>query len=552
MKKEQVITLFYILFLLAGDLFAAEEKVFSIGAAATWQAAETRQGIAEIPAVRPYPVLVLSSARSGEDPSRDFPPDMALSFDEGAPALFADQTGHYRVLASEAAMAAGTISVVDRPLARAGAGAVFFSRAGASPFPAEPGSPVSGAPLALFPREDALLAPGSLIRDFTIEFWIYPLNTENGEEILSWTALRKVSERDYTAQRIQCGVSRNRLQWTFTDFFPLPGGNRNALTLGSLSPVLPRVWSHHLIRFDSATGLVEYLVNGRLEAVSYATSSGREGGEIYTPVAGDDGSLVLGGRFTGMLDELRIHGSFLEDAPLAKYPAGGGRMETRLLDLGEGQNIILKVDAFGGRVSRGGRLPPGGDLGGALNEYTENGSFRFPDESALQIFIRTADTLRLPPGEWQPLIPGREITGGLRGRFVQLAAVFYPSGDGETTPYLEELRIVYQPDPPPLPPALITAIPRDGGVDLSWKGSPDADLTGYLVYYGLSGGEYFGDHAILGVSPIDVGRRTSVRIDGLRNGTLYYFAVAAYDRTNPPRPGTFSREVTARPLRMID
>jgi hypothetical protein len=557
MKKEQTIALFYVLFLLAGDLFAVGEKVFSIGAASTWQAAETRQGITEIPAVRPYPVLVLSSTRSEEGHSRGFPPDMALSFDEGGAALFADQTGHYRVLVSEAAVAAGTLSVVDRPLARAGAGAVFFSNPGISPFPAEllPASSGSGvpAPLTLLPRGEALLAPGRLIRDFSIEFWIYPLNTENGEEILSWAALREFPERNYILQRIQCGVSKNRLQWTFTDFFSLPGENRRSvLTLGSLSPVLPQVWSHHLIRFDSGTGLLEYLVNGRLEALVYATSSGREGGEIYTPLAGDDGSLILGGRFTGMLDELRIYDSFLEDAPLDKYPARGGRMETRLLDLGEGQNVILKVDALGGRVSRGGRFAPGGELGGALNEYTENGSFRFPDESALQIFIRTMDTLWRPPGEWQPLVPGREITGGLRGRFVQLAAVFYPSGDGETTPYLEELRILYQPDPPPLPPTQFTAVPRDGGVDLSWKGSPDADLTGYLVYYGLSGGEYFGDHAILGVSPIDVGKRTSVRIDGLRNGILYYFVVAAYDRVNPHRPGTFSRELTARPLRMIE
>ncbi|MDR3139056.1 MAG: fibronectin type III domain-containing protein, partial [Treponema sp.] len=123
---------------------------------------------------------------------------------------------------------------------------------------------------------------------------------------------------------------------------------------------------------------------------------------------------------------------------------------------------------------------------------------------------------------------------------------------GEITPYLEDLRVLYQPDPPPLPPVQITAIPRDGGVDLSWKASHDTDLTGYLVYYGLKEGNYLGDHALLGASPIDAGKRTSIRIDGLRNGALYYFAVAGYDRVDPYRPGMFSREVTARPLRMLE
>lgn len=546
--KKQHIVFFYILFFLSGRLFAVGEKTLAIGAGSTWQAAEVREGITEISSVRPYPVLALSSSRA-EGPHGSTLPDLVLSFDEGGAALFADQAGHYQVLVSETALAAGNLSAADRSLARAGNGAIFFSMEGFGE-PLSRGFGIPG-PLTLIPLEDALFAPGRVIRDFSIEFWLYPLNVENGEEIFSWTAAREEPGGNYTVQRIQCTVSRNRLQWAFTDFFSIPGENRRvALSLDSISPVLPRAWSHHLIRFDSATGLLEYQMNGRLEAVSYATSSGREGGGVYTPVAGREGSLILGGRFTGLLDEVRIHGRFLEEVLLAKYPSGGGWMETRPLDLGEGQNTILKVDAFGGRISRGGNS--GGVPGLTLNEYTENGSFRFADESAVQFFIRASDAPYRDPGEWQPFIPGREIAGEPRGRFIQLGAAFYPSGDGETTPYLEELRILYQPDLPPLPPTLVTAIPRDGGVSLSWKGSPDTDVTGYLVYYGLSGGEYFGDEAIPGASPIDAGKRTSILIDGLRNGTLYYFAVAAYDRVSPLRPGMFSREVSARPLRMIE
>jgi hypothetical protein len=36
-------------------------------------------------------------------------------------------------------------------------------------------------------------------------------------------------------------------------------------------------------------------------------------------------------------------------------------------------------------------------------------------------------------------------------------------------------------------------------------------------------------------------------LSGLQNGRLYYFAVVAYDGTEPPHHSGFSREVSARP-----
>jgi hypothetical protein len=79
-------------------------------------------------------------------------------------------------------------------------------------------------------------------------------------------------------------------------------------------------------------------------------------------------------------------------------------------------------------------------------------------------------------------------------------------------------------------------------------------VGGYVVYYGTASGEYFGDHAILEGAvvkpPVNVGNRTAVRIEGLTNGALYYFAVAAYSTAGGgwSEPGGFSREAAARPL----
>ena len=69
---------------------------------------------------------------------------------------------------------------------------------------------------------------------------------------------------------------------------------------------MPRVWSHHLLRFDGDTGLVEYLVDGRPEATAYATATGREGGTVFEPAVGAAAPLEFCPEYSGLADELRI------------------------------------------------------------------------------------------------------------------------------------------------------------------------------------------------------------------------------------------------------
>ncbi|MDR1987026.1 MAG: fibronectin type III domain-containing protein [Treponema sp.] len=537
-SRYSIWAILYTLALVSSQLYGIGEKTLVIGGRASWNIVENRMGITEISSIRPYPVLILSSAlRSDAEASLD----MDLSFDAGDPGRFTDQTGHYRVKTSEGLYAA------DRHFARIGMGAALFSGNQLKNVNEE-------APIVITPQPGALLAPGQIIRDFTIQFWLFPMNLENGEQILSWLASKQDRSGKAAVQRIQCTASKNRLQWTFLDFFYLnaPTG-RISISLEGSKPLIPKTWSHHLIRFDADTGLLEYLVNGDIEAITYVTAGGREGGQVYYPRIGQEGTLSLGESFIGMLDELQLYSRFVTNPVIHKYPTQGGRAETRPIDLGEINTRVLMVEVSGGRTSNSGGL--------IQNEHIEQGGFRFSDDSALQFFIRTADfpyhwneaaSGEVSSGsDWQLLIPGTALSG-IRGRFVQIAAVFYPSGDGETSPYLDEIRIHYQPDEPPAPPSRITAIAGDGAVELSWRPSNDVDLAGYLVYYGTSQGDYFGEGAVLGASPINVGNRTSIRIDGLKNGTLYYFAVAAYDQVESTHIGAFSREIAARPLRMLE
>ena len=572
--------------LFISPIVGAAESTVILGAASGWSMVEERSQIEELSGVRPHRVLTLSSSWTGTENSgaaaagsngnnrvnddilalyaafRNFPAqesavDLSISFDEGSPGRFTDSKGNYRVSVTNSVQ-----SVTER-WARYGRGAALFTGENRN----------NGAPVTISPTSTALFAPGRSVRDFSLEFWFFPNTMETGEQIISWNAADN--------QRIVCEAARNRLRWTFQGFFASPdnlrvplrseGGieairqQRLSITLESRTVLVPRSWSHHLIRYNANTGLLEYLINGRLENSAYTTRSGREGGDVYTPLINRDGAFILGNRFSGMLDEFRIYNraiaapghtalvqtdrTALHLPELEKFPRSGGRIETRTIDLGQPDSSVVRIEASGGLLS-----PASTGRMAVRNTYTGRGNFRFADASAVQFFIRAGnERFRMDQNPWQAIIPGQAIPASVQGRYVQIAAAFYPSGDSSTSPYLEELRIIYNKNEPPHPPSLVTARSLDGAVELSWRRSPDENVSGYLVYYGTSSGVYFGQGTQN--SPIDAGNRTSLRIEGLRNGTLYFFAVVAYSGSGPNlnpsniHKGHFSQEVNARPLR---
>lgn len=481
----------------AGSVHALEEHIV-LGRDDGWQAIARAEGIRYRTGRGGFLDIVLADAQLAAGPSTD----LLLHFDH---APFHDATGRYTVRAS--------------PQLSLNRYAVFGTAAGV--FRAEEQA------LELIPGRGTLFYPGTIWSDFTLEFWLYPARLTDGEVLVDWAGSRTVGD-EMIRQALRCTVQDRALAFVFENFFVPPDGAPFRLELSGRTGLVPRRWRHHMVRFDAETGLLEYVIDGVPEAVAYATDSGREAGAVFLPQVGATSPerLVVGDTFVGMLDELMVSTEFGLDRSRERYAHVSGSGETRILDLGYTNTRLLRVDAV----------------------------HRTPLDSDIFFSYRIADQrLRMDrlDGDWIPFTPGTPFAPNVRGRFVELRFEFFPDGSRTRTPELSQVTLAYEPDLPPPPPTGVAAQPGDGSVTISWQKVADVDVAGYRVYFGETSGRYFGSSSTRGESPIDAGDTASLTVDGLDNGQLYYFAVAAYDHTEPPHESGFSREVSARPSRMF-
>jgi hypothetical protein len=422
--------------------------------------------------------------------------------------------------------------------AYSGSGAAVFDRTGDAFITVKSASP------------DALLTDNNRIGSFTIEFFLFPRVVETSAEIFLWSAGLGGGKNQF----VRASVVRNKISLVFDGFFASADNTRTiALRLSSNKTLVPEKYSHHLIRFDRDTGLIEYVVDGMLEDARYTTENGRESGtsnEIYEPYTGKQGKLVIGKGFNGIIDEFNLYAGFIETVETARFPSRPGWIESETIDLGSPGASLVRLMATGGYARIGEWEKEtnryAGGLGGQNVSWQEEVAETFPDSSAIQFFIRAQETpFGWERNEWRAVKPGSNLD--VKGRYAQLAAAFYPSADRSGTPYLAGLSLVYKAARPPAPPEKINATAGDGFVELQWKRNPQPDAGGYLVYMGTRSGEYWE------WPPLDAGNTASLRIDGLENGVLYYFVVSTYtdgvkDENGERVAGIFSKEIRARPL----
>ena len=73
-----------------------------------------------------------------------------------------------------------------------------------------------------------------------------------------------------------------------------------------------------------------------------------------------------------------------------------------------------------------------------------------------------------------------------------------------------------------------------GSANLVWDASPDANVTGYKIYYGVASGAY--------TNSILLGNVTSATVNGLKDGVTYFFGATAVAATGPE--SDFSNETS--------
>ena len=494
-KRRTVKKILIITYILISIYSFGAESGFSAGGKSGWNSIGIMDNTILIPGKGNYPEVVLKN--SSYVPDKDT--DLLIHFDSSP----LDFTGPYRITRNG-------VKITDKIRIFGQGSGVFINT-------------MEG--LSLKPEKKALFEPGNPGSSFTIEFWLNPALLNSSEEIFTYSNSVKDKTGMIIPQNLKCTVENRKLVWKFRNFFFNPETYTSFVTLKGYEALLPDRWHHHMITYDSGSGLLEYFVDGMLEGTAYATESGEDNGDPMIPITGSltPGSLIIGKNYHGFMDEFRISKKIVTDPVLSKFQNGYGRVETALIDMGRKGSTLKRID---------------------LSSTT-------PENSGIQcyykIFEDYKDTINCC-SNWIPFSSGEFLPPGTTGKFFKIRIDLFADGSGENTPAVHSIHADYRKNLPPLAPGYISAKAGDSEIKLNWERIGEPDIEGYLVYYGTESGVYFGEESSEGPSPITVKGDNSLTIRGLENGKLYYFAVAAFDSAGIQYPGALSKEISARPL----
>ncbi|MFI3257755.1 MAG: hypothetical protein R3Y36_05605 [Spirochaetales bacterium] len=499
MTKTCLFFIHFLLLFFAGTVsaqnFFINEKEIILGGDAGWPTFSGQENIA--PTVGRFGKEALRIADNTTPLTQTS--DLLLNFENGD--VIIEQTGNYELVSSAVIAVTDTIMGDYAALGKGESGGIHLKG-----------------------KEGSLFGSEGLTGSFTISFWLNPSLAENGETVFLWNSSRNVNNMPMY-QMISLDFYNNRLEWNFTHVFSDFGVFKNII-LKSSSLIIPDTWAFHSLTFDENTGLIEYRINGKIEALAYATRTGNAFGTIYSPILGTPADIEICPHFTGRIDDFSIRREVVHiDFNQKMYASAGGYFETQPM----------------------GPFP----IGSTITQIESVSDI--PSETTIEFFARGGDNFYEWTNDYPEWIPiqGNEPLSEISGKFFQIATFLHSDGAGSKTPILTELHIKYREQEPPLAPIRVFAEAGNGYVDLSWIPATNNDTGGYIVYYGNAPGEYLGKDAAQGSSPIDVGQSSSIRINGLTNGKIYYFAVAAYSYVPTKVEGSLSPEVYARPLRSI-
>ena len=489
---------FVFVLLLFNTAFVCAEK-YMMGGKTGWSDITVRNGISTGSGRYGYESLLLDTNSRKINPFTD----LLIDFENGA---IQDKTGKYEVVENG-------VFVTEDGIMGKGAG-MSRGRTG----------------IVLKGNEDAFFSSQGPAGSFLFDFWLCPAIVENGEIILNWRSSRVINGI-VTYQLITFSFYQNRLVCTLSNIFDGCTENAGEVTLYGSKKLIPNKWARHTISYEEENGELSYKVNGEMEDVLFITSTGHEGGTVYNSYIGKSAEVEICPNYTGLIDDFSISRSFIA-------------IENYIAEEKVGALDPSIYNADGGRIVS---KPILTKAGSTLKRVFAD--IEAPDQTEIDFYVRSGNTQygwtdEYP--EWKPIKNGEEIHG-VSGLYFQLAANLFPDGSRMVSPAISSIELEYDVLSNPQPPHRLSVEKGDGSVVLSWSYSVDDSTGGYYIFYGNKPGEYLGSISTVGSSPLDAGNATSYKITGLDNGTIYYFAVAAYSKYDENIRGSLSKEVYARP-----
>ncbi|MGL1893745.1 MAG: fibronectin type III domain-containing protein [Spirochaetaceae bacterium] len=339
---------------------------------------------------------------------------------------------------------------------------------------------------------DSLFSPGRVLSDFTIEFWVYPTLITEDTTIFSWKGVNKIDD-EFIPQKIKFYFEDRKAIWDFSNFFVPDDFSKYSIKLQSKSRLIPKRWSHHLIRYKSDSGMLEYLINGVPEDIKHTSKTQKEDMTVYPPFVGNfsKSDLYIGERFNGFIDEFRISEKFIENIQLSKYKPLG-TFSTPVLDI-NGTKVIIDDIQFQEILA---------------------------PETTIKYKLRISDTPFLKTNANISWISPDTLKRGTKARYIQIKGEMYGDGSNSVSPLLENINIYWDTIPKPPRPLGLTSIPEKNGIKLLWNPVKHSNIDGYTIYLGLKSNNY--------IEMIDVGKNTSYTIKNLQSNKIYYFSVRSY------------------------
>jgi len=305
--------------------------------------------------------------------------------------------------------------------------------------------------IKLFPASGAMWAAGREWGDFTLDFRLNPTNLNDGEVLLLWKGRTAHGE----PQRLRARVENRRLIWDFEGFFR-HGADRSLTIQLRSTPLVPREWRHHRIRYKSdesspgrsgaSPGLLEYLIDDVPADTVHTTAIGAESSEIFTPKIGSLSKkpLILAPDFNGYIDEVRLS-SLFDMNPIPKNFSN-----TNSISFGTGYTNVIDSEYPESKIT-------------ALRAHYET-----PANSQIRFFLYASDNrdetryvefptsdnpgwveIRLKREGDNPLTSGNwhswEIDRTISGRYFAVGYVLEPGLNADVSPVLSVLEIEYEP-----------------------------------------------------------------------------------------------------------